>query len=165
MYTYTQHLSDKDLRRALRIHYFGYKYTLITPALGALVALYFLVDLVIHPDQFNPSKLLLLIAGLFFILRPRLYITNIFRNIRSQKISESPATIRLTEDEKISSQVGESNSVIALQELFAYADKQDFLFLYVARNNFLILDKRLMPQGMHSQILSIFAKFRIKRRG
>jgi len=164
MFSFTQHLSDKDLRRALRIHYFGYKYTLITPALGALVALYFLVDLVIHPDQFNPSKLLLLIAGLFFILRPRLYITNIFRNIRSQKISESPATIRLTEDEKISSQVGESNSVNALQELFAYADKQDFLFLYVARNNFLILDKRLMPQGMLEKLISLLLHHRIRKK-
>jgi hypothetical protein len=164
MYTFSQQLSDKDLRNALRIHYFGYIYTLITPVLGALISLYFIATMIIQPESFNPSKLLLLIAGLFFILRPRLYITNIFRAIRSQKNAEFPATINLTEDNKIESHVGESSSTISLEELFAYADKQNFLFLYVTRNNFLILDKREMPVGMHEKLISLLLIFRIKKK-
>lgn len=164
MNSFTQQISDEDLRKALRIHYFGYKFTLITPVLGALISLYFLVNLITQPDAFNPSKLLLLIAGVFFILRPRLYITNIFRAIRSQKNADLPANIELTEHETLVSRVGESSSIIALKELFAYADKQDFLFLYVGRNNFLILDKRVMPELMYQQMVRIFEHYRIKRK-
>jgi hypothetical protein len=165
MDSFTQKLSDKDLRRTLRIHYFGYKYTLITPVIGALVSLYFIFTLIRDPESYEHTTLLLVIAGVFFLLRPRLYINKIFSNIKSQKISEGTMTIQLTDDEKVISSIGQTQSVIPLKDLYAQADKQDFLFLYVAKNNFLALDKREMPGAMLQKIKDILKRYNIRKRG
>jgi hypothetical protein len=165
MESFTQKLSDKDLRRTLRIHYFGYKYTLITPVIGGLVTLYLLFTLISDPQSYEHTTLLLMVAGVFFMIRPRLYISKIFANIKSQKISEGTMTVQLTEDEKVVSSVGESKSIFPLKDLYAHADKQDFLFLYVAKNNFLALDKREMPATMLHKLTGIMDKNNIKKRG
>ncbi len=164
MHSFTQNLSDKDLRKTLRIHYYGYKYTLITPVLGALVTLFFLVRLALDPQSFEPVVLLVLVAGVFFMLRPRLYISRIFANIKSQKLTGQPLNVQLDDDEKIVSTAGDSQSVISLKELHRYAETSDFLFLYVTKNNFLALDKREMPSAMLQKVKSIIEKYRIRKR-
>ncbi len=164
MQSFTQNLSDKDLKKTLRIHYFGYKYTLITPVMGGLVSLYLIYHIIANPGLPEPAIWLLLIAGAFFILRPRLYINRIFSNIKARKIAEETMSITLTDDEKISSVVGESQSLIPLKELHRYADKQDFFFLYVSKDNFLVLDKREMPTGFLNKLHDIMEKYNIRKR-
>jgi len=164
MQKFTQKLSDQDLRKALRIHYFGYKYTLITPIMGAAVSLYLLYLIINSPWPPEPTMWLLLIAGAFFILRPRLYINRILSNIKSQKMFAGSMSIELTEDERIIATAGDSMSVMPLKDLYGFTNRQDFLHLYLAKNNFLILDKREMSETMLEKLISLLEKHAIRKR-
>lgn len=164
MIEFTQVISDADYKKAIAKHYFGYKYTYISPVVGVILILGLVVLTLISPDESPKAPVFLFLLGLLMILRPVFYIQNIFKSIKSGKFSSNESTITITDDNRIIADTNGDVSSLNLADLYSYYNTKTFLFLYVFRNQFLILDKRQMStEGMES-LLAILESLEVKKR-
>ena len=163
MIEFKQSISDSDYRKAIAIHYFGYGYTYINPILGLILLLVVIPLIIASPTSLDYGSIILLVLGLFLMVRPMLYINNVFRSIKSNKMSPTETSIQITEDRIVITTQDNIESV-HLRNLYAYCNKQTFLFLYFARNQYLVLDKRKMSQAQLEKAVERLEKLNIKRR-
>ncbi len=160
-----QKLSTKDLKKAIRIHYFGYKYTYINPILGVGIVLISTYYLVMRSWLLDKNVIILFLLGIFLILRPVIYVQNILKCLKSSKVSpRNKATIQITDDNKIIASVEDNSTTIDLKDLYSYCDKNDFLFLYLAKNQYFLLDKKQMSADHVHHLTKILATLNIKKR-
>ncbi len=165
MTMFNQLISERDYKLAIAIHYFAYKYTYITPVLGLLMILSFLIVTVVGPkDLFPDPPYILLLLGVFLVVRPLFYIFNVFNSIKSSKLSLVESTVNITADDTITTSTGGNINSFNLKDLYAYLNAKSFIFLYVARNQYLILDKRRMDQADIDNLFGALVRLNIKER-
>ncbi len=164
MIEFKQTISDIDYKKAIALHYFGYKYTLINPILGAILLLIIVTLVIINSEFFNGKTFFLLLVSSFLITRPLFYIQNVFKNSKSNKMFSKQTNIQITDDNKIITSIGENVSTVKLTNLYLYDNKKTFLFLYIAKNQYLILDKRQMSKTQIENLIKILNRLKIKKR-
>jgi hypothetical protein len=163
MMQFNQHISEKDYKRAILLHYFGYKYTYITPVLGAFVFVTMTLNL-IFTHEIDQGKIIAILLSLFLMARPFLYVQNIIRSIRLQKNAFSFTTIKFTDNGEIEIRVDDNYSSIRLKDLIAYTSKKNFLFLYVARNQFILIDKTKLSDDEFARVVDILKDLGVNKR-
>ena len=149
----SQNLSDKDYKKAIALHYFGYKYTWISPILGVLMSITFMISALLNPGTIDNKLIFAILFSVYLIIRPFLYIQNVFKSQKSNKTLLKETEIKITEDNKMITMIGENSSSINLLDLYSYMDKKNFLILYLAKNQYQIIDKRLLKNS-ESEILT-----------
>ncbi|HLT41480.1 MAG TPA: YcxB family protein [Sphingobacteriaceae bacterium] len=155
MTKFNQVISDKDYKKAIAIHYFGYTYTYISPILGIMLLLGLLISTLGFSNVFPEKPIFLFLLSAFLILRPVFYIQNIYKSIKSNKLSSNETNIRITDDEKIITTSNGNLTSINLADLYSYYDSKFFLFLYVSRNQYLIIDKRQIRDNIDGLIKTL----------
>jgi uncharacterized membrane protein len=163
MIEFDQNIDDKKYKKAIAIHYFGYKYTYISPILGFLVLIIMLMNLILI-GEFQQNQIILAFLGAFFLIRPFLYVQNVFKSIKTKNFGTNETRIKFTDDEKIIVEIGENSSKVNLKDLYAYYNKGYFLFLYIARNQYLIIDKTKLTEEQLENIINILNRLGIKKR-
>ena len=163
MIEFNQVISDKDYLRAIAIHYFGYKYTYISPVLGIILIWGLLIMTLGFPHAFRETPVFPFLLGAFLILRPIFYIQNVFRSIKSNKLSSIETSIKITDDEIIITTNNGNMTVNKLADLYSYYDTKSFLFLYLSRNQYLIIDKRQMRTNVE-ELTNTLDRLHIKKR-
>jgi len=164
MTEFTQVISDTDYKKAIAKHYFSYKYTYASPVFGLLLILSLLLVTFVAPDEAPSAPVFLYLLGVFMLLRPLFYIQNVFKSIKASKFSSNETSIKITEDNRIITDSGGSSTSLNLADLYAYYDTNSFLFLYVFRNQFIILDKRQMSAASIDGLLSSLESLQIKKK-
>ncbi len=159
-----QTISDKDYKKVIALHYFGYKYTFINPILGILIILITIIFGIRNPEIFDEKIVFLILISLFLIIRPFLYIRNIFKSSKSNKTLMKKTNIKITDDDKIVTTVGENVSTISFKDLYSYFDKKTFLLLYLARNQYLIIDKKIMSNSQVESLINTLNRLKIRKR-
>lgn len=142
MTEFNQAISDSDYKKAIAKHYFSYKYTYISPILGIFILLVLLISFLFLPNVISSTGLFLFLLATFLVLRPVLYIQNVFKSVKTSKFSSYETNIKITDDDRIITNTGGNLSSLNLADLYCYYDTYPFLFLYVSRNQYLVLDKR-----------------------
>lgn len=163
MIEFNQHLSEREYKRAILLHYFGYKYTYITSVLGAFLFVMMVLN-IIFTQEIDQGKIIPILLSLFLMARPFLYVQNIIRSIRTQKNAFGFTTIKFTENGEIESRAGDNFSSIRLKDLIAYTSKKNFLFLYVARNQFILIDKTKLLDDEFARVIDILKTLGITKR-
>jgi len=164
MIEYTQVISDKDYRKAIAIHYFGYKFTYILPVMGFLIIFGLLIYLILMPEGYPSPPILLYLLGAYMIFRPLYYIQNVFKSFKTSNLFSNETDITITNDKKIIISNGGNLSSINLSDLYTYANTKNFIFLYVARNQYVIFDKRQMDDSSIAELLFMLTSLNIKKR-
>jgi len=160
----TQKISDKDYKRAIAIHYFGYKYTYINPILGLFILFGLLIITLGFPEFRSDTTLILFMLAAFLVLRPILYIQNVFKSVKSNKLSSNEIDITIADNENFSIQINGNLTTMKFEDLYAYNNSRDFLFLYVSRNQYTFLDKRKMIEVDVNHLVRILDSYNIKNR-
>lgn len=160
----SQNLSDKDFKKAIALHYFGYKYTLINPILGILILSVFAIYGIFNPEIFNEKSIFLILIGLYLVIKPFLYIQNVFKSQKSNTLLSKKTEIRITEENKIIVSAGENVSSFNLSDLYSYFDKKKFLLLYIAKNQYQIIDKTLLTNSEAEMLVRKLKELGIKKR-
>ena len=164
MTEFTQVISDGDYRKAIAKHYFGYKYTYISPILGLLLFLGLLITTIFLPDVFTETPIFLFLLAAFLLLRPILYIQNVFKSMKTSKFSSNETNIQITDDNKIITNTNGNTTSLNLADLYSYYDTNSFLFLYASRNQYLVLDKRQMNTKNVDNLIRTLDSLRIKKK-
>ena len=164
MIDFNQNILEKDYKKAIAIHYFGYKYTLINPILGVVMILGLLFGTLTGLLSIDNKTLLIFLLGVFLILRPFFYVQNVFKSIKSNKMSSIAVNIKITDDNKMITQNHNNISSINLADLYLYCDTKSFLYLYIARNQYIILDKGQIMKEQVNSILDNLKRLGIKKR-
>ena len=160
---FTQTISDKNLKKAIYLHYFGSKYTYVAPVLGILLFLATSVLFVLSPCPEIPKLggrfILLLLISSCLALRPWYYVQNVFKSI-----SSDTTTIEISDDYKLTTGEKESSFSVTvnISDLHSYAERKNFLFLYASRAQFLILDKKQMTEEQEKTLLGLLTEFQIR---
>jgi hypothetical protein len=164
MIVFTQMISDGDYKKAIAKHYFRYKYTYISPILGFLMLLVLVIIHFVYEDFFSETSVILFLLSLFMLLRPIFYIQNVFRSIKTSKISSNEANIKITDDDKLITDSNGNQTSLNLADLYAYYDTKIFLFLYLSRSQYVILDKRQLNNSNANLVVQVLDSFKIKKR-
>jgi len=164
MTEFNQAITDRDYKKAIAKHYFGYKYTYISPVLGLLVILGLLIVIIFLPDVFPETPIFLFLLAAFLLLRPIFYIQNVFKSIKTSKFSSGETNIKITDDNKIITSSNGNLTSLNLADLYSYYDTKPFLFLYASRNQYLILDKRQMNTADVDNMLKTLNDLNIKKK-
>lgn len=164
MTEFNQAISDRDYKKAIAKHYFGYKYTYVSPILGLLLFLALLVTTIFLPDVSPETPIFLFLLAAFLLLRPILYIQNVFKSIKTSKFSSGETNIKITDDNEIITSNNGNLTSLNLADLYSYYDTRPFLFLYASRNQYLILDKRQMNTTDVHNLLRNLNELNIKKK-
>lgn len=160
---FTQKINEKDFKKALYLHYFSFKYTWINPILGVLMIL-IAVCLSIVYKLFDTNILIVILLGLFLTIRPWWYVRQVLNSGRTDKTCSTEFEVEITDDDKIVTRQGEDYSSICLSNLYAWYDKSPFLFLYSARNQYLVLDKRQMTDDQVHDLTERLDQMHVRKR-
>ena len=164
MTEFTQVISDADYKKAIAKHYFSYKYTYASPVLGLLLILGLLVVTFVSPEEAPKAPVFLYLLGAFMLLRPLFYVQNVFKSIKTSTFSSNETRIKILEDNRIITGSNGNLTSLNLADLYAYYDTDIFLFLYVFRNQFIILDKRQMSAASAEGLLRSLESLQIKKK-
>jgi hypothetical protein len=164
MIEFNQIISDGDYKRAIAKHYFGYKYTYISPILGLLTLLGLITITFLYKGFFSETSIVLYLLAFFMLLRPILYINNVYTSIKTSKLSSNELNIKFTDDAKLITSSNGNQTSLNLADLYAYYNTKLFLFLYLSRNQYIILDKRQLNDSNASLVVQVLDSLKIKRR-
>ena len=138
---FTQEISKQEYKKAILRHYFAFGFTYINPIVGVTLILVFLF--MIFPIQaFEKKSFLYLLGGVFLLLRPWIYVNQI-ASMHKKGIMKFELN---NLEEMTISQNGSSTSFF-IKELYAYADRGEFLFLYLTKYRFHVIDKQQADQA------------------
>ena len=164
MAEFIQEISDRDYKKAIAIHYFGYKYTYINPILGIILLLWLFTTTILVPDEIGGNTFFLFLLACLLLLRPVFYIQNAFKSIKTYKLTSHEMKVQLTEDNKITTTSLGNSTTMNLKDLYAYKNSKGFLFLYASRNQYLILDKKQIPLTVTENLLNSLNKLNINKK-
>lgn len=164
MTEFNQAISDRDYKKAIAKHYFGYRYTYISPVLGLLLIVGLLIMTIFLPDVFPETPIFLFLLAVFLLLRPILYVQNVFKSIKTSKFSSGETNIKITDDNKIITSSNGNLTSLNLADLYSYYNTKHFLFLYASRNQYLVLDMRQMNTTDVDNMLRTLNYLRIKKK-
>ncbi len=137
---FTQEISKQEYKKAIMRHYFAFGFTYINPIVGVTLILIFLF--MIFPTQaFEKKSFLYLLGGVFLLLRPWIYVNQI-ASIHTKGIMKFELN---NLDEMTISQNATSTSFF-INELHSYAYRDEFLFLYLTKYRFHVIDKKQAGQ-------------------
>jgi len=163
MTEFTQTISDNKYKKAIAIHYFGYKYTYIGPVLGCIMLLGLLILAIMLPKGYPEPPFYMYFLGAFLLLRPIYYIHNVHKNYKTGN-SSAETHFKITRDKRIEISNNGNLSSLNLKDLYAYSVSKTFIFLYVARNQYLFLEKRQMDETSIYEMLNNLNSLGIKNR-
>jgi hypothetical protein len=164
MIEFTQMISDRDYKKAIAKHYFGYKYTYISPILGLLILLCLLTLHFVYKGFFHETSIFLYLLAFFMLFRPILYIKNVFNSFKTSKFFSNEVYIKITDDAKLMTNGNGIETSINLADLYAYYNTKIFLFLYLSRNHYIIIDKRQLNNSDVNHVVHALDSFKIKKR-
>lgn len=164
MIEFSQRISDGDYKKAIAKHYFGYKYTYISPILGLFMLLGILTIQIVFDGFFSESTILVYLLALFMLLRPIIYINTVFNSIKTSRASSNEMNIKITDDSKLITDSDGNQTFSNLVDLYAYYDTKIFLFLYLSRNQYVILDKRQMKSSNAAFVIQLLDSLKITKR-
>jgi YcxB-like protein len=164
MIEFSQTISDQEYKKAIAIHYFGYKYTYINPILGVIILSVTVFKGINNAGPITHTTVFICLLSIFLLIRPLLYIQNVFKSIKSNKLSSNKVNIKITDDDKIQTEVDDNTSSISMKDLYSYFDSKNFLYLYMARNQYFILDKNNISSNQISDIVNTLNRLNIKER-
>lgn len=143
---FTQEISKRSYKKAIIKHYFAFGFTYINPVFGVTLILIFLF-MIFPVEEFEKKSFLYLLGGVFLLLRPLIYVNQIASIHRVGLMKFELNNL----DEMTISQNGTSSSFF-INELYAYADRGDFLFLYLTKYRFHVIDKRQAAKPFLDQL-------------
>jgi len=123
-----------------------------------------LVVTFVSPEEAPKAPVFLYLLSAFMLLRPLLYVQNVFKSIKTSKFSSNETSIKITEDNRIITDSSGNSTSLNLADLYAYYDTDIFLFLYVFRNQFIILDKRQMSAASVEGLLRSLESLEVKKK-
>ncbi|GEM_PF-1335488 len=164
MIEFSQRISDGDYKKAIAKHYFGYKYTYISPILGLFMLLGILTIQIVFDGFFSESTILVYLLALFMLLRPIIYINTVFNSIKISRASSNEMNIKITDDSKLITDSDGNQTFSNLVDLYADYDTKIFLFFYLSRNQYVILDKRQMKSSNAAFVIQLLDSLKITKR-
>ncbi len=159
-----QKVTKAEYIKAVTIHYFGYKYTLINPVLGLVILILLSMAGIIVPEMINPSFYILLALSVYLLLRPLIYIQSVYQAAKSSKSFFEPTQITITDEEKISASANGDETSVYLKNLYAYYNTKDFIYLYYSKAQYLLLNKRYMEPRQVKEVVSIIKQIGVRSR-
>ncbi|MCX2746166.1 YcxB family protein [Mangrovivirga sp. M17] len=164
MITINQTLSDKESKKAIAKHYFGYKYTLINPIIGLITILGIISIWILNSEILNYKFLVVFGLGIYLLLRPVIYIQNVFKSMNSNNKLSDDLKILIDADDRIITNIGENKSIFSIKDLYAYYEVKDFLFLYVSKNMYLIIKRDSVENSEYPELINVLKRHNIKKR-
>lgn len=161
---FKQNLSEKDFKKAIAIHYFGFKYTYINPAIGVVLLVIFIALNLKFGFLFEPSFLVLVAVALFLIARPWLYVQNVYKSSKTNKTLHKEAIFQFTDEDKIVAIVGENQSTFSLKDLYAFSNKKTLILLYISKTQYFIIDKKAIDEQKQEMITNKMKELGIKKK-
>ena len=151
MIEFEQKISNKDYFKAITIHYFGYKSTIVTPALGLLLLIAFIFK------QFETVYFTIvgILWAVFLLVRPFFSIFKTYSEYKKSNPELKNEKIKFFGEDSLTIESGSKSSAIKVLELFGYREKSKFLFLYITQTDFLIIDKEQLPKGKLPQVITL----------
>lgn len=104
---------------------------------------------------FSSYNIILLAAG---------HANNVFNSIKTSRISSNEMNIKVTDDAKLITDSDGNQTLFNLSDLYAYYDTKIFLFLYLSRNQYIILDKRQMKASNAALVVQLLDSLKITNR-
>jgi len=133
---FTQEMSRSDYKRAILKHYFAFGFTYINLVMGILLIAAFIYKL-FPLEAFENKSFLYLLGGVFLILRPWIYVSQIASVYRQGEMK-----FEINEEDELTLSQNGKSSTINIKELYAFADRGQFVFLYMTKFRFHVIDKR-----------------------
>ena len=164
MIEFEQKITSVEYTKAVAIHYFGYKYTLINPVLGFTILILLGIVSVTTPEMINTTFFILLVLAVYLLLRPLIYIQGAYQATKSNEAFFELTQITITDDEKMIARANGDESSVYLKSMYAYSDTKDFIFLYYSRVQYFLLNKRYMKSNQIEEVVSKIERLGIKAR-
>lgn len=162
MIEFDQKITEAEYKKAITIHYIGYKYTLINPVLAVLILVSLGVVYFTIPNMVNSMFFVLLALGVYLLARPFIYVYGIYQVIKSTKHAFNRMNIIITDDDRFITKANGDESSFSLKNLYAYSDKKNFIYLYPSKGQFFLLSKRFMEANEVKAVLNSVRRLDIK---
>lgn len=151
MIEFEQNTSNKDYFKAIKIHYFAYKSTMINPILGILL-LAVIIYKTIQEQAIGYLTIAFFLWSVFLIVRPFFSIYSTYSKNKKANPNSLPTKIKMVDDNKLIVETAGKSTEFNFLELFGYRDKGKFLFIYITQIDFLVIDKQQLPENKLSSI-------------
>lgn len=158
-----QKLSTEDYKKALYTYYYSYKYTIMSPLCGAFTLL--IMIFLWFWDGFHLESLFFIFCASLLICRPTRYVHGVLNGLKTIPDFGEEEQVQFSyEEDKILAISENSSSSLRFKDLYAYCNKERFLFLHVSKHQFMIIDKDQMKAEEVSTLLEWIEKLGIKKR-
>lgn len=129
-------MSKRDYKKAILKHYFAFGFTLINPIVGTFLILVF-IYMIFPPEEFENKSFLYLLGGVFLLLRPWIYVTQIASVHRKGEMK-----FELNQEDELTVSQNGKSATSNIADLYAFADRGQFVFLYMTKFRFHVIDKK-----------------------